>query len=98
MKIKNGLNSKMKSCKKKIVWNVLGIIDSKAIWKFCVPTICGLHFDGASKTSCKKFVEKICDQWYLSVLLNECNYHNYGTLKGMKSSIYQTWCISLQKP
>ena len=63
MKIKNGLNSKMKSCKKKIVWNVPEIIDSKAIWKFCVTTIsCGLHFDGASKTSCKKFVEKICDQ------------------------------------
>ena len=55
MKIKNGLNSKMKSCKKKIVWNVPEIIDSKAIWKFCVTTIsCGLHFDGASKTSCKK--------------------------------------------
>ena len=31
MKIKNGLNSKMKSCKKKIVWNVPEIIDSKAI-------------------------------------------------------------------
>ena len=52
----------------------LKIIDWKAIWKFCVTIICGLHFDRTSRIICEKYDKKSYDEWYLSKLLNVYNY------------------------
>ena len=50
---------------------ILKIINWKAISKFCVTIICGLHFDRPSRISCEKYDERCYDQSW--------------TFKGMKN-------------
>ena len=38
---------------------ILKIIDWKAIWKFCVTIICGLHFGRISRISCKNMMKDV---------------------------------------
>ena len=46
---------KWSTVRRKLFEMFLKIIDWKAIWKFCVIIICGLHFDRTSKISCEKY-------------------------------------------
>ena len=63
MKIKNSSNSQKMDNKKKLVWNVIKKKRWKAIEKFWVIIICGLHFDRTSRINYEKYDEKCYDQW-----------------------------------
>ena len=52
----------MKCCKN-IFEMIFRTIEWKAIWKFCVTIICGLHFNRTSRINCEKYDENFFDQW-----------------------------------
>lgn len=87
MKIKNTLNfQKIKCCKKKIVWNLL-----KTSWlKHNLHVLCHKHLWLTPwqiiKTKLWNISWKMLWQWYISILLNMCNYQMRWTFKRMKNS------------
>ena len=54
---------KWSTVKRKLFEMFLKVLGWKAIWKFCVTIIWGLHFDRTSRISCENYDEQCYDQW-----------------------------------
>ena len=61
MKIKNGKKTRKNwsTVRRKFFEMILKTVDWKAIWKFCITIICGLHFDRTSRISCKNMMKDV---------------------------------------